>query len=105
MQSLVAAKADTNFDANNHIRQDQAMMALDVSDQFGGSMEKATAAVKAKVLVIVALRDHTVTPGPALDFGRLIHAEIVALDNECGHQLTSCENDRVVRAVASFLEK
>ena len=81
------------------------MMALDISDQFGGSMEKAAAAVKAKILVIVALRDHTVTPGPALEFGKLIHADIVALDNECGHQLTSCENERVVNAVSSFLEK
>lgn len=105
LQSLITAKTDASFDANNHIRQDQAMIALDVSDQFGGSMEKAAAAVKAKVLVIVALRDHTVTPGPALEFGKLIHAQIVTLDNECGHQLTSCENDRVVSAVASFLEK
>ena len=97
-------KNDTDFDANNHIRQDQAMMALDVSDQFG-SMEKAAAAVKAKVLVIVALRDHTVTPGPALEFGKQIHAEMLTVDNECGHQLMSCENDRVVSAVAAFLQK
>jgi homoserine O-acetyltransferase len=105
MQSLSAAKTDVGFDANNHIRQNQAMMALDISDQFDGSMVKAAEAVKAKVLVIVALKDHTVTPEPALDFARRIHAEIVTLDNECGHLLMSCENDRVGSAVSDFLGK
>ena len=105
LASLSQAKTDTAYDANNHLRQDQAMMALDVSDAFGGSMEKAAAAVKAKVLAVVAVQDHTVTPGPALEFGKLIHAEILTVDNECGHQLTNCENDRVVSAVSDFPQK
>jgi homoserine O-acetyltransferase len=105
LQSLSAAKSDSAYDANNHIRQDQAMMALDVSDAFAGSMEKAAASVKAKVLVVVALQDHTVTPGPALEFSQLIRAEVLTLNDECGHQLMSCENDRVVSAVAEFLKK
>ena len=81
------------------------MMSLDVSDAFGGSMEKAASYVKAKVLVVAALQDHTVTPGPAMEFGKLIRAEMLTVNNECGHQLTSCENDRVVNAVADFLQK
>jgi homoserine O-acetyltransferase len=105
LQSLSAAKSDSAYDANNHIRQDQAMMALDVSDAFAGSMEKAAASVKAKVLVVVALQDHTVTPGPAMEFSQLIRAEMLTLDDECGHQLMSCENDRVVSAVSEFLKK
>lgn len=105
LQSFSAAKSDSAFDANNHIRQDQAMMALDVSEPFGGSMEKAASAVKAKVLIVVAVQDHTVTPGPAMEFGKLIRAELLTVNNECGHQLTSCENDRVVSAVSEFLQK
>lgn len=105
LRSLATAKSDPAYDANNHLRQDQAMVSLDVSEAFGGSIEKASASVKARVLVVVALQDHTVTPGPALGFGRLIHAEILSLNDECGHQLTSCENDRVVNAVANFLQK
>ena len=105
LQSLSAAKSDSAYDANNHIRQDQAMMALDVSDVFGGSMEKAASAVKAKVLIVVALQDHTVTPGPAMEFGKLIRGEVLTVNDECGHQLTSCENDRVVSAVSEFLQK
>ena len=49
-------------DANNKIRQSQAMMVLDVSQPFGGSMERAANAVKAKVFVIASKNDLTVTP-------------------------------------------
>ena len=40
-------------------------------------MEKAAAAVKAQVLVIVGARDQMVTPGPALDFAKLLRAQIL----------------------------
>lgn len=91
------------FDANNHIRQSEAMMALDVSDAFSGSMERAAAAVKAKVLVIVNDTDHMVTPGPALDFARLLHADLLELNNDCGHLLLDCEYTRVAERIAAFL--
>jgi len=101
--SLEKEKTEPAFDANNHRRQAQAMMSLDVSDTFAGSMEKAADAVKAKVLVVVSMQDHSVTPGPALDFGKQIHAGILMLDSDCGHQLMSCDHDQVVGAVASFV--
>src|SRR4029077_16208573 len=69
-----AQKDVAEFDANNHIRQAQAMMAHDVSAPLGGSMDRAAAAVKTQVLVIVSISDHMVTPGPALDFAQLLHA-------------------------------
>ena len=61
---LEKARKDTKrFDANDKIRQTQAMMQLDVSSNYG--------VVKAKVLVVVAKFDHVVTPGPAREFARL----------------------------------
>lgn len=98
-------KSVAEFDANNHIRQSQAMMAHDVSATFGGSMDRAAAAVKAKVLVVVSSSDHMVTPGPALDFARLLHAEVLELQDNCGHLAPGCETARVGAAVAAFLEK
>ena len=92
------------FDANDKIRQDQAMMALDVSEPFGGSMERAAAQVKAKVFVVVAKFDHVVTPGPALEFARLINAKVLELQSDCGHQAPSCEGQKVNAAVAEFLQ-
>ena len=100
-----ARKDIGEFDANNHIRQSQAMMALDVSAPFGGSMERAAAAVKAKVLVIASRTDHMVTPGPALDFARLLQAEVLELQDNCGHLAPGCETAKVGAAIAAFLEK
>jgi homoserine O-acetyltransferase len=98
-------KSVAEFDANNHIRQSQAMMAHDVSATVGGSLDRAAAAVKAKVLVVVSSSDHMVTPGPALDFARLLHAEVLELQDNCGHLAPGCETARVGAAVAAFLEK
>ena len=47
LAALKKAETDKAEDANDTIRQSEAMMALDVSDAFGGSMEKAAAAVNA----------------------------------------------------------
>ena len=102
-ESLAQAKDAPTPDANNKIRQAEAMMALDVSKDFGGSMERAAAAVKAKVFVIVAKYDHVVTPQPALDFAALLHARVLELDSDCGHSATACEGATISAAVASFL--
>jgi len=104
MQDMAQAPTkNEGSDANNKIRQSQAMMALDVSAPFGGSMEKAAAAVKARVLVIVGKYDHTVTPQPAIDFARLLNAKLLVLDNDCGHLAPSCAMATVTPAVAAFL--
>jgi homoserine O-acetyltransferase len=83
------------FDANDKIRQTQAMMSLDVARDFG--------AVKAKVLVVVAKFDHVVTPGPATEFAKLIGAKVIDLEGDCGHLATSCESGRLNEAVTEFL--
>lgn len=105
LAEIEKSKQTSTFDANDKIRQDQAMMALDVSAPFGGSMERAAAAVKAKVLVIVAKTDHVVTPGPATDFAGLLHAPLLVLEGDCGHLATVCESQKVNEAVAGFLKQ
>ncbi len=100
---LEKAKKSSTFDANDKIRQDQAMMALDISAPFGGSMERAARAVKAKVFVIVSKSDHVVTPGPAADFARLLQVNLLLLESDCGHLAPSCESQKVNQAVADFL--
>jgi homoserine acetyltransferase len=97
--------ADTHFDSNDRIRQAQAMMGLDVSAPFGGSMEKAAAAVKAPMLIIVDAHDHMVTPGPALEFAKLKGVQTLVLESDCGHLGPGCEQEKVSAAIAEFLEK
>ena len=90
-------------DANNKIRQVEAMMSLNVSEPYGDSLEKAAREVRAKVLVIVGKEDHTVTPGPAIEFARALRAQLLVIDDGCGHQY--CDEAGVRKAVADFLEK
>jgi len=101
--SIAKGTADNKQDANDHIRQAEAMMSLDVSSDFAGSMERAAAAVKAKVLVVVSLQDHTVTPQPAIDFSHLLHAELVEVDSACGHLSSVCEEQKIDQKVRDFL--
>jgi homoserine O-acetyltransferase len=105
LAALKKAETDKAEDANNTIRQSEAMIALDVSDVHGGSMEKAAAAVKAQVFVVVAKQDHTVTPGPAKNFAELLHAPLLELESDCGHLAPGCEGSKLAAAVADFLSK
>jgi homoserine O-acetyltransferase len=100
------AQSETGgFDANDKIRQDQAMLSLDVTEKFGGSWEAAAKSVNARSLVVVARFDHTVTPGPALVFAKALGAETLVLESDCGHMAPSCEAEKVNNTVAEFLAK
>ena len=90
-----ARHAGRSFDANDKIRQTQAMMQLDVAREFGK--------VKAKVFVVVSRFDHVVTPGPAIEFASLIGAKLLELESDCGHLATVCESSRLNEAVNEFL--
>ncbi len=104
---LEAAERSTmeKFDATNWVRQLRAMMGHDISSAFGGSLEKASEAVRAQVLVIVATQDHMVNPQPGLAFARLIHAATLELASDCGHISPGCEQARVAATIRQFLDK
>jgi homoserine O-acetyltransferase len=104
LEEIAKARIDTGgFDVNDNIRQIQAMLKLDVASQFGGSLERAAAVVRAKTLVIVAARDAVVTPQPALRFAKLINAKTVILEGNCGHLATVCESAKVNTEIKAFL--
>jgi len=105
LNDLQQARNDAHrFGANDKIRQAQAMMQLDVSREFGGSLERTAQAVKAKVFVVVAKQDHVVTPGPASEFARLLGAKLLVLEGDCGHLSTVCESRLLNQAVGDFLK-
>ncbi len=84
----------TGPDANDKIRQMEAMMALDAAN---------SSAVKAKMFIVVAKNDHTVTPGPALEFAKKLGMEPFILDNPCGHSLHACPDNGMGQAILKFL--
>lgn len=83
----------------------RAMMAANVAASFGDSLDKAAAEVRAETLVVVAMQDHMVNPGPAIEFAGYMGAGIVRLEGNCGHMAVGCESERVVPAVRRFLEQ
>jgi hypothetical protein len=55
------------------------------------------------VVVMVHQHDRTVTLGPAIEFARLLHADLLELDDDCGYQYNGGDDERVRTAVAEFL--
>lgn len=93
------------MDANDWLRQLEAMMSLDVSENYGRSMEKAAGVVKAKMLVVPSAQDHMVNPGPAMEFARMVKARVLELTSDCGHLAPDCEKDKLRPAVRAFLSR
>jgi homoserine O-acetyltransferase/O-succinyltransferase len=101
--SLVGAVRELGVNTDDFARQAQAIIGLDVSAPFGGSMELAAAIVRSKVLVASTRRDEVVNPEPALEFARLTGGLVLELDGRCGHQAPSCDRRTLWAAVARFL--
>jgi homoserine O-acetyltransferase/O-succinyltransferase len=96
----------THFKACDWFFQLQAIIGHDVSaDRFGGVLERAAAAVKARTLIVVAEEDHMVNPGPALKFAQSLRAQTLVLPGDCGHLAFSCQKDMLYSAVSSFLDE
>jgi homoserine O-acetyltransferase len=104
-REIAAARSARANDANDTLRQSEAMMMLNVAAPFGDSLERAATVVKARVLVIVGTHDHTVTPGPAVEFARMLKADLLQLEDECGHLYASCGDQQAREAVARFLAR
>lgn len=99
----LTTEGDRFFDANDYLRQLQALIGHDIAR--GGSLYDAAQKVKAKVLIISATQDHMVNPLPALGFAKLIHAQTLVLESDCGHMAPGCEIDAVTAAIKKFLEQ
>lgn len=81
------------------------MIADDVSQPFGGSMQKAAAVVRARVPVIPSVQDHMLNPEPALKFAKLIHACVFKLTSDCGHLAVRCQAKELGPVANAFLRQ
>ena len=99
-----SASAGDRSDANDRIRQTEALLSFDITARFGGSMAAAAAAVRAKTLIVVSSSDHMVTPGPALEFAKLMQARTLVLDDNCGHNAIHCEPGKILGALHDLLD-
>jgi homoserine O-acetyltransferase len=99
------SQGSDDLDANDTLRQIQALLSADVAASFGGSLQRAAAAVHAQALVIVNKQDHLVNPLPASTFANLLHAQLIELDSNCGHRVHGCEMQRIGQEIGAFLAK
>ncbi|MGI8843852.1 MAG: hypothetical protein ACR2HZ_09135, partial [Gemmatimonadaceae bacterium] len=89
----------------HRISQLRAMIAHDIAGPRYASMVDAAEQVKAEVFAVVALTDHVVTPGPAIEFGNLLGDETLELSSDCGHGVFACEAELISNSVPKFLSK
>ncbi len=99
----LAEDARKGVDPRDYAAQLRAMLGHDVTRRFGGSYEKAGAAVQARVLVVAAEQDHMVNPRPALEMASVAGFGVLRLKSNCGHLATRCEDARIAAAVRGFL--
>ncbi len=97
----IVTNGERFVDANDYLRQLQAILGHDIA--HGSSLYDVANRVKAKVLIINASQDHMVNPLPPLGFAKLIHAQTLILDSDCGHMSPGCEMNKMEPIVQQFL--
>jgi homoserine O-acetyltransferase len=97
----IGTENHTGFDANDYLRQLEAMIPHDIA--HGGTLYVAAAKVKAKMLIVNARQDHMVNPIPALGFAQLIYAQTYVLESDCGHMSPGCEIAALSPVIDRFL--
>jgi homoserine O-acetyltransferase len=83
----------------------QAMIDHDVTRLHGSSLLHASWVVKAPLLVVAARQDHMVNPDTALEFARLLSANVLEINNDCGHVYANCDSATVNETVMRFLNR
>lgn len=87
----------------NWICQIKAMLSQDIYQTSGKSLAEMANHIKAKVLVIVAMRDAMVNPHTAIEFAKALNTNYLELTGDCGHLAPGCEADKLRKAVTEFL--
>lgn len=100
---LAKIQAPQRQDANDRVRQAQAILSHDVL--HGRSIEDVARDLPVKFLVIVAAEDRMVTPAPALAWAKAIGAETYISLGECAHLIMSCDAGAVSERVQRFLNE
>ncbi|MFO7524261.1 MAG: alpha/beta fold hydrolase [Ignavibacteriaceae bacterium] len=91
------------FTLDDYVSQMKAMISHDISRNYNYSMEKTSENIKAKLLIIVSKNDLMVNPVESIRLAELTGAELIILDNDCGHLAVSCEFEKIKNEIDLFL--
>ena len=84
-------------------RQAEAMISHNIARDFDDDLDQAASLIQTKFLIIVGTDDRIVTPQPARDFAKLIDAQFIELDEDCGHGDPWCALEEFSTLVRGFL--
>ncbi len=84
----------------DYMAQLRGMLAHDI-----GRNEEVAGTIRARMLIVVALQDEMVNPGPARELATLLRASLVTLSGDCGHLASGCEREVLEREVTGFLAR
>lgn len=109
-ESVTQALADAQAILAEHnltdwARQIGAMMGQDVYAGPAASEKETAAAMRTRLLLIVARYDLLVDPQPSLAFAESLKADTLVLEGQCGHFSALCETERITKAVSAFLSR
>lgn len=93
------------FTVDNYYSQLVAMINHDITRNYHNSYKAVDKRINADIFMIVSETDHLLHPKPAMEFGDSISAEIMLLNNNCGHLAPGCEMEKTVKAIHKFFKK
>jgi homoserine O-acetyltransferase len=100
---LQIERGSDRFDANDWLRQLEAMLSHDIYARHG-SVEETAKKIRARVLIIVASQDHMVSPEESLKLAKALGREPIVLTGDCGHLANGCEEEKFRVRVRQLLE-
>lgn len=96
---------NSDIHADDYVSQLDAMIQLDLLGAIDEGVTRFAEQVKARTLVIGTTSDQMVNPQPAKQLAQKIGAEYLAVESNCGHIGTVCEQDTVIARIVAFLEE
>ena len=84
-------------------RQAEAMISHDIARDFDNDLHLAAERVESSFLIVIGADDRVVTPQPSRDIATLIDAQLIELDEDCGHGDPWCAAKEFSTLVRGFL--
>ncbi|MCF7740943.1 MAG: alpha/beta fold hydrolase [Candidatus Marinimicrobia bacterium] len=98
-------RTDDRFTLENRASQIKAMLTHDITRNFNGSLKQAVDEIQAEIFMIVSETDHLVNPALSQKLVKISDAEIMVLENNCGHLGVGCALDTCTQAISDFLDQ
>jgi len=100
---LAETDGEASIGANNRIWQIDAIQHLDILE--GASVGALAHLDLPRMLVVTSANDHTVNPGPTLEWAKRTSSRLLVLDSDCGHMAILCEVSQIATAVDAALAR